>query len=269
MCLCTVLTRYNDEYLTDISNLKLLDDDFSNIIFEDQDCLELLLETVLNRKIDIIEYHTQHSIKNLFGRSIRIDIFAKTREGHLINIEIQNDDAGASPKRARYHGSLIDTKESFKSEKWSEIPKMIVIFITKNDVLGEELPIYHMQRVSKETQDVFKDEEEIIYVNASIQDDTPLGRLMHDFQCTKVEDMYYEVLRERVRYFKENEEGVRKMCQIMEDIKKRGVVEGEVRSRVIDLKMLMINCNFTLEKALDALGIPFDEREMYIKKLAM
>ena len=77
--------------------------------------------------------------------------------------------------------------------------------------------------------------------------------------------MYYEVLRERVRYFKENEEGVRKMCQIMEDIKKRGVVEGEVNC----IKKLMINCNFTLEKALNALGIPFDEREMYIKKLAM
>ena len=31
---------------------------------------------------------------------------------------------------------------------------------------------------------------------------------MHDFSCTNPKDMYYKILADRVRYFKEDEEGV-------------------------------------------------------------
>ena len=30
-----------------------------------------------------------------------------------------------------------------------------------------------------------------------VDEDTPLGKLMHDFRCTRLEDMYYDVLAER------------------------------------------------------------------------
>jgi hypothetical protein len=45
-------------------------------------------------------------------------------------------------------------------------------------------------------------------VNSQIKDETALGKLMHDFACTNAKDMYYEVLADRVHYFKENEKGV-------------------------------------------------------------
>ena len=41
-----------------------------------------------------------------------------------------------------------------------------------------------------------------------IKDETALGKLMHDFACTNAKDMYYEVLADRVHYFKEDEKGV-------------------------------------------------------------
>ena len=54
------------------------------------------------------------------------------------------------------------------------------------------------------------------------------------------------------------------MSRIMEEIWERGFIKGQINS----IKALLTN-DFTLEEAFDALGIPFDEREMYIKKLAM
>ena len=36
---------------------------------------------------------------------------------------------------------------------------------------------------------------------------------MHDFACTNTKDMYYEVLADRVHYFKEDEKGVAVMCK--------------------------------------------------------
>ena len=61
---------------------------------------------------------------------------------------------------------------------------------------------------------------EIIYVNGNIQDETPLGKLMHDFRCADPNDMYYEVLRKRVNYLK-NGQGRREVCKLMEDFAKQ------------------------------------------------
>ena len=35
---------------------------------------------------------------------------------------------------------------------------------------------------------------------------------MHDFSCTKPQDMYYKILADRVRYFKEDKKGILTMC---------------------------------------------------------
>lgn len=40
---------------------------------------------------------------------------------------------------------------------------------------------------------------------------------MHDFSCTSADEMYYQILADRVRYFKEDTEGVATMCKIMEE----------------------------------------------------
>ena len=63
-----------------------------------------------------------------------------------------------------------------------------------------------------------------------IQDDTPLGRLMHDFHCTNPSDMYYHDLAARARYFKEDDEGVRTMCKAMEDM--RNETEKKAKTEV-------------------------------------
>ncbi len=38
-----------------------------------------------------------------------------------------------------------------------------------------------------------------------LDDDFPIGKLMHDFSCKNPSDMYYKPLAEQVRYYKEDE----------------------------------------------------------------
>ena len=103
-----------------------------------------------------------------------------------------------------------------------------MIFITENDVLKSGLPIYHIDRIVQETGEPFGDEAHIIYVNSRIKDETELGKLMHDFSCTDPKDMYYKILADRVRYFKEDEEGVLTMCREMENMRKESSHEKAV-----------------------------------------
>ena len=224
----SIFSAVHNDYLEAISKLRLIDDDFMNIVFKDKDCLELLLSLIFNQHVDIVSYENQYPFKNLHGRDIQIDVLVKTEDHHYINVEVQRQSQGAIPQRARYHQSLIDSYVFKKGKRWNEIPSVTVIFITENDILKKGLPIYHINRTIEETGDKFKDGTEIIYVNASIQEESQLGRLMHDFMCDKAEDMYYEVLRNRVKYYKENQEGRREMCEIMDNIRNKGRDEGRL-----------------------------------------
>ncbi len=225
----SILSAVHSDYLEVISKLRLIDDDFMNVVFNDKDCLELLLSLIFNQHIEIVSYENQYPFKNLHGRDIQIDVLIKTEDHHYINVEVQRQNSGAIAQRARYHQSLIDSHVFKKGNRWKEIPAVTVIFITENDVLKKGLPIYHINRTIEETGDKFKDGTEIIYVNASIQEESQLGRLMHDFMCDKAEDMYYEVLRNRVKYYKENQEGRREMCEIMDNIRTQGKIDTLVQ----------------------------------------
>ena len=56
------------------------------------------------------------------------------------------------------------------------------------------------------------------------------GKLMHDFNCTRADEMNFELMADRTRYLKENPKGVQEMCKVMEDMRnealKQGIKEG-------------------------------------------
>ena len=97
---------------------------------------------------------------------------------------------------------------------------------------GIRLFIYHIDRIVKETGENFNDEAHIIYVNAQIQDETALGKLMHDFFCVNAENMKYSILAERVRYFKETKKGVVDMSSVMEELIEEGIAKGREMEKI-------------------------------------
>ena len=101
--------RKHEEDLQRLRGLRLIDDDFMAAVFEDRTCAEFLLQIILKRDdLTVKEVHRQYSIKNLQGRSIRLDILAVDQKNRAYNIEVQRSDRGASEKRARYNSSLLD-----------------------------------------------------------------------------------------------------------------------------------------------------------------
>ena len=100
---------------------------------------------------------------------------------------------------------------------------------TRDDVLGYGLPIYHIEKRIKEVDAAFRDEAYIIYVNSARQEDTELGRLMHDFHCKDAKDIHSEILARRVHELKETQKGVNFMCREMDAIYREGEMRGELR----------------------------------------
>ena len=175
--------------------------------------------------------------------------------------DVQRDDDGAIPERARYNSALIDTNSLKKGQDYKDLPDVYVIFITENDVLKGNKPIYTIERtVSELEHKSFDDRSHIIYVNGKFRDNSEIGKLMHDFSCNSVSEMNNSVLKDRTAYFKEKQEGKTTMCRIMEELKEETTAEN---SRKIAL-MLISAGNNTLEQIAIVTGLPLSE----VKKLA-
>ena len=249
-------------------DLRLIDDDFMAAVFEDRTCAEFLLQIILKRDdLTVKEVHGQYSIKNLQGRSIRLDILAVDQKNRAYNIEVQRSDRGASEKRARYNSSLLDANLTDAGDDYDALNETYVIFITENDVLKAGLPIYHVDRTVRETGTFFNDQAHIVYVNSQIKDETALGKLMHDFFCTNSKDMYYPVLANRVWYFKENEKGVATMCRAMEQMRDETAAEQNIKTLLVSVKNLMKNMNLSPEQAMNAMGISEADRQALLQLL--
>ena len=268
------IQEYNlrhEDNLRRIKQLRLFDDDFFTKCFEGSlECTELLLHVILEKSdLQVVEVKVQYTIKNLQGRSVRLDIFAVDSTGKRYNIEIQRDDRGAGAKRARHNSSLIDANILLSGDNAENLPENYVIFITEQDVIGGNKPVYHIDRAIRETGRLFGDGSHILYVNGSWRDESPVGRLMYDFSCTNPNDMNYTLLADRVRYFKEDKEGVQAMCKIFEDYGKEMRDEGAMSKLLENIKALMETMNFTMEQAMDALRIPIEDRADVKSRIAL
>ena len=126
--------RKHEEDLQRLRGLRLLDDDFMSKVFEDIECAEFLLQILLKRDdLKVKKSISQYSIKNLQGRSVRLDILAVDKKNRVYNIEIQRNDKGAGAKRARYNSSVIDANVTEPGDQYEKLNETYVIFITESD----------------------------------------------------------------------------------------------------------------------------------------
>ena len=225
-------SRY-EKYKGIIKNFTLMSDIFMRNVFKKRECLEYVLQVIMEKQdLYVIDQVIQKDYKNLQGRSAVMDCVARDSTGKQFDVEIQQDNEGASPKRARYHSGLMDMNTLNPGQDFEELPESYVIFITRDDILGYGLPIYHIDRQIKELKEAFQDEAHIIYVNSRNQDDTELGRLMHDLHCKKADEMHSPILAKRVYELKETQKGVELMCHEMEKIYSEGMESGEKRGEL-------------------------------------
>ena len=221
--------RY-EKYRSLLKEFTLMNDVLMRNVFKERACTEYVLQIIMGKKdLKVKNQVIQQDYKNLQGRSAILDCVAMDAEGRYYNIEIQQDNEGASPKRARYYSALMDMNTLEAGEAYEKLPESYVIFITRNDVLGHGQALYHIERKLDEVPEVFGDGSYILYVNSGIQNETELGRLMHDLHCKRAEEMYSVVLAKRMSMLKERAEGVESMCKEMEKIYQEGFVLGETR----------------------------------------
>ena len=255
--------RY-ERYKGVIKNFTLMSDIFMRNVFKQRECLEYVLQVIMEKQdLRVIDQIIQKDYKNLQGRSAIMDCVARDSEGKQLDVEIQQDNEGASPKRARYHSGLMDMNTLNPGQDFDELPESYVIFITRDDILGYGLPIYHIDKQIKEVGESFQDEAHIIYVNSTKQEDTELGRLMHDLHCKNADEMHSPVLAKRVHELKDTQKGVNLMCHEMEKIYSEGMESGELKAKK-ETALSLAEMGLPVEKIAKAVNHNVNEVQKWI-----
>lgn len=99
--------RKRQELLQRIKWFRLMDDEFMTKCFEDNaECTELVLRIVMDKDdLRVKSARTQYTVKNLQGRSVRLDIFADDSMDRKYNIEVEKSEKDAGSKRARLNAA--------------------------------------------------------------------------------------------------------------------------------------------------------------------
>ena len=234
------LLAHQERCLAILQELTMMSDLLARNVLKDPACAAYVLQVILeDSSLQVESLTVQKDYKNLYGRSAVLDCVVKDGAGRLYDVEIQQDNEGAQPVRARYYSALLDMNTLNPGDQFDRLPETYVIFITQGDIPGSGLPIYHISRTIEETGMAFGDRSHIIYVNASLQEDTELGHLMHDFHCRKAADMYSPVLAGKLRELKESPEGVTVMCTELLQLREEGRAEGRAEGQLIMLYKLV------------------------------
>lgn len=192
--------------------------------------------------------------------AVCLDAYGADTAGTKYGIEVQREDKGADPHRARYLSSVLDVENLDAGQKFSELPETYTFFITEKDVFGMSEPIYVVERMNLTTGKPFADGEHILYVNGEYRGDSDIGKLMHDFNCTDAADMNFELMADRTRYLKENPKGESEMCKVIEDMRKEereeGRMEGIKEGMKKVAKRLLAEGTLPWKKSLNAWDCP-------------
>ena len=199
-------------------------------------CEEILRVILEDDGLTVIESIPQWQGKNLTGRSVVLDAKCVTGDGRHINIEVQKSDDDNHLKRARYNAAVLTTNISETGKKFEFIPDVCIVFISKFDIFDGGLPLYHIDKVVRETGQVIEDGLTEIFVNTVNYDGSKPARLMKLFtENDAYSNDEFPITSELKSILKSSEGGSRAMNEILEklisDEKRESEKRGEKRGR--------------------------------------
>ena len=140
--------------------------------------------------------------------------------------------------------------------------------------------LYHVDRIIREEGTMVDNGFSELYVNAEVQDDSDVAKLMDIFtRHDAYDDEMFPITSKRKRLFKTTEEGVNEMCEVIEKYiaegrregrsegRREGIRKGRREGKAEAIRNLMESMSMTAEQAMKALKIPAGEFGKYMTLL--
>jgi len=188
-------------------------------------------------------------------------------------LELQRDSYLDHARRTRFYSSMVDSEMLQKGKDYSELPDLTIFYISEKDIWRGTYTIYDLMKTLNNSADDYEDGIRIVYVNASVNDNSEIARLMQYFKTADPNDKRFGPLSERVHFLKCEKEGVEIMCRIEEQIKEIGLEIGKEIGKEIgrDLAMKEVVVRMSkrgksVSEIVDDTGVELDRAQMWMKE---
>ena len=195
----------------DFDDLTIVDDYMFYRVMEDTDICKTLLNIVLRGKIEpITEIELQKTIADGgCAKGVRFDVWAKSRNGTIYDVEMQAINKNDLAKRIRYYQSAIDISVLEKNQPYENLPNSFIIFFCTFDYLNKGLPVYTFHTIcSEDTTIRLADGITKIIVNSKAAEkeaNAELKAFLHYMNGKASSDPFIRKIEQRIKDIKENE----------------------------------------------------------------
>ena len=215
--------QYSKAIKETAENLRIIDDAMFRLVAERKEVCQEILRTLLDRpQLRVLKVTPQCVITSLH-REIVLDVLCILEDGAYMNIEMQKGSGNDDVKRNRFYAASTTAAYTPKGTDFSDIPQVVILYITEYDALHNGQMITHVKRCM-ETQKGFEpvdDGEDIFFANTVVKDGSDKSELLQLFlRKDAFEDVKFPELSRAVKYFKETEGGFGEMCKTVEDYAK-------------------------------------------------
>lgn len=256
-----------------VDELRPIDDVCGAVFFEDIECTQILLQSVLEKPtLKLVKSSTQETRENIFGRGGRLDVLAYDDANGIYNIEFQTSKEGAVVDRAIFNHALIVRSAFDKGTAFRDFPYTSIMFVLDKDYFAANKPTAKVLFVlDGEKQIPLKSNLNIVYANGNYQDkSTALGRIMHDMFkemltpefAARMEKIKHPMREEREKML-ENLTGWRKemLDDMMEEYREKLQAEVEFKAAINMLKN-----GISVSKIVKILELSDEQKQRLIKE---
>ena len=224
----TSFISIKDQLVEKARSFNLLSNVFMSVALNDIPACQHVLRIITGiPDLVVKEVRSQHRISKITSHDAILDILAEDGQGRLINLEIQRKDTIDHARRTRFYAAMIDSECLEKGKDYDQMPDVHIIYISETDLWAAGKTVYKVEKKFKETEVPYDDGVYVTYVNAEVNDDSKVAKLMDYFKTADPEDMSQGDLSARIHFLKCEEGGYQEMCEVSEEIYKEGIIEGK------------------------------------------
>ena len=213
--------------LEKLKEFTLLSDVFLTVALRDRAACQHVLRLLTGKEdLTVKEVRTQYRISKILSHDAILDVLAEDEEKRLYNLEIQRRDTVDHCRRTRFYGAMIDSEYLEKGKEYQELADVYIFYISETDIRKAGRTVYPVRKYSESDDADYDDGLHVVYVNAEVDDGSDAAVLMRYFKTSDPEDQSQGALSDRVHFLKCEEEGIKLMCKVTEEIYEIGKEEG-------------------------------------------
>lgn len=249
-----------------IPSMNMFRDLFAQAVLMDNASCEHVLRILTgNNTLKVKKNNIQHLISKLTSHNIIMDVLVEDANHKLYEIEIQKAAGNiAHEKRMLYYASSIINDYFFKGDQtYDSVPELHIFYISETDIWHRGKTYYPVLKHLDDLTTPYDDGLHMYYINAEVNDNSEIANLMQFFKTADANDDSQGSLSKRITTLKTKKEGLTFMDDLIKEFYDAGADKGKVEATLKNLKSLMATCKCSVDKAMDLLETPAEERQHY------